>query len=175
MRHLIADGDNVFLVPVVGFEIGIDRCWIVQGCKKPWILSFLSTNGLALKRDDPSAGCLFIKLAGVSVTRVEVVLRAGHVPLCFTGCSGRCTARLSARAGFRLLATTSAATSRIGRYNPTTILHATINVAGALHLQFQFEIRRLTTLPDQINRSRRFFAGGFDNDCTVLYLPILIA
>src|ERR671935_2758132 len=81
MRHLIADRDDVQLVPFVRLVVGIDHGRLAERGDQTWILSLLGPHGLALPRDDPSAGRLLVELTGVTIAGAEVVLDEPHVTL----------------------------------------------------------------------------------------------
>src|SRR5262249_44976136 len=110
VRHLVADGDDVQLVPLVRLVNGVDRGLIAERREQPRVLAFLRAHDLSLPRDDAAAGALLVELAGVAVAGVEVVLRAEHVPLILgRGIRGRSPRRT---AGTGTLVATSRATTR---------------------------------------------------------------
>src|SRR5262249_54194965 len=108
---------------------------------------------------------------------IEIILRSGHVPFRLESSIRRRAARRSAWTRLRLLCVASAAPSGslIGRNDPTAILHTAIDIPGTLHFQFQFEIGGFATLPHEINRPRRLFACGLDNNRAVFHFPIVVA
>src|SRR4051812_22827438 len=98
MRQLIADGDDVQLIPVVRLEDRIDGSGIADGREKAATVARPGAHDLSLPRDDAAAGGLFVELSGVAVRRIEVVLRAPHVPLRFALVAWRRAAGGAARA-----------------------------------------------------------------------------
>src|SRR5207244_2667499 len=179
----------------------VDDSRLAERGEQPRALARLGADNLALPRDDAAAGALLVELPGVAVPRVEVILRAPHVPLLF-GLPIRLRApRRAARAGALRSASAAGHTGRCARWgtrrwrtcrwsrrrsrgrwrvarrvrrDPAAILHAAVDVAGAFHLHLQLEVRGLSALPDEIDRAGRLLAGRLDGDRAVLDLPIRV-
>src|SRR6476661_4738398 len=83
MRQVIANGNDVQLVPVVRSVDRVDGCRIADGREQAATVARAGAHDLSLPRDDAAAGGLLVELAGVAVAGIEVVLRAPHVPLRF--------------------------------------------------------------------------------------------
>src|SRR5262249_7024324 len=146
-----------------------------------------------------ASGLLVIHRAE-AVVRVEVDLRSRHVPLrplrrrrrragvgalrpspAATPCA-TCTPTALAcapggwgagRAPRRTAASPACGLQRDVRVGGevAAILNPAVHVAGALRLELEHEVRRLATLPDEVDRPRRLLARRFRRDRAVFHTP----
>src|SRR5262245_33390982 len=179
--HLVADGDDVELVPVFLLVIAVDDGRFSQRGEEPRILALFGPHELSLPRDDPASGGLLVELPGVAVAGIEIVLGAPHVPLFLGFRIRRRATGGAARAGSRLRrrrrgsGTTRASGALRRGSDPSAVLHAAVDAAGALHLHLQLEVRRLAPLPHEIDGAGWLLARGLDRDRAVLHLPVFVA
>src|SRR5262245_8112600 len=83
MHHLVANGDDVQLVPVVRLVDAIHFRRFTNGRQQPTSVARLRPHDLPLPGNNPATGRLLVELPGVAIAGVEVVLCAPHVPLRF--------------------------------------------------------------------------------------------
>ena len=193
--HLIADGDDVQLVPLVRLEVRIDDRRFAQRREQARILPLFGAHHLPFPGDDAAPGGLLVELPGIAVSGVDIVLRAPHVPLLFglrirrraargaawtralwTATTSSCNRYWRTLAARRTCGTSSRASAsrRVGR-DPPAILNAAVDVPGAFHLHLQLEVGGFAALPDEIHGTARLLAGRFNDDGAVFDLPLVIA
>src|SRR5689334_4215796 len=123
------------LIPVIDFDVAAQLVAIAQSGQQAWFSARFGPHNLAAPGDNAASGGLFVKLAAVGVTAVEIELRAAHIPFGLRGGGGRRSARLTT--GAVSLRGARSAGGRIRRQDGTPILNPAIHgCAFAAHFEF---------------------------------------
>src|SRR5258708_39422895 len=80
VNRCISEGNDVDLIPLVGFHISLELVGVAENRQEPRLLSLFGSHDLTAPGNDSARSALLVELAGVSAGKIEIGLISLQIP-----------------------------------------------------------------------------------------------